>query len=195
MVLSVSVLMSLSLNAGAKTYPNNFIAKKGVTEHEVELMNNGYELVVEESYVDSESGFFIVERTYVEKTSEDTAVQQDYKTFKKNVEKTKAVYRDPNLNYGDLMFMMYVGGTFESKSIDDIRVSNAYRDIKIENLFIGTYYFEKKFASESNCGANFLFGHKYAYVEYIITVTTPNGNFDQRLWLDVNVLGEETTKS
>ncbi len=148
-----------------------------------------FELISEEGYTDSQSGLYFVDRTYV-KTDREVDSTQGYMPFTKTVEKTRSIYRDASSSAGDLMLVMHVSGEFSSENVEDIRVSHANRYTFINNS--NARYKEKKFSSASDQGANFLGGHKYAYVEYIITVDVPNGyKGDLRLWLDVDVNGSE----
>lgn len=194
-VLAVATLMSIALTSSAETTNGDAEANKRIVwskmpDTPADL--SGYELVSEEGYTDSDSGLYFVDRTYVKEISEGTAVQSDHKPFSKRVEKTRSVYRNPSANYGDHLFTMYVSGLFASKNINHIIVSEPNGFTKVENLFIDVKYSEKKFSAANNQGANFLLGHMYAYVEYIITVEIPGSyNGDIRLWLDVNVLGQE----
>lgn len=195
-VLAAAALTSIAIISFAESTVGSAKPDRGIVWSELPdepTDLSEYKLISEESYTDSGSGLFFVDKTYVKENSEGAAVQGGYKPFSKDVTKTRSIYKDPSsAAMGDLLFIMYVEGTFTSKDIDHISVSAKKPHTEVVNVYIGSGYKDKKFCAESDCGANALWGYKYAYIEYIITVKFPDGHEENvRLWLDVNVMGDE----
>lgn len=168
---------------------------------DAEEFKSEYKLITKVGYTDSESGLYFVDRTYV-KEDADTAVAvnsvasetQAFVPFSKYVIKTRAVYSNPSTNVGELIFIMDAWGTFYANNENEVWVTNANRYTERYNPT--ATYTEVEFRSASKQGANFLFGHAYACIEYIIYVDIPNGyKGDVRLWIDVNNLGVENVQT
>ncbi len=195
-VLAAAALTSIAIISFAESTVGSAKPDRGIVWSELPdepTDLSEYKLISEESYTDSGSGLFFVDRTYVKENYVGAAVQGGYKPFSKDVTKTRSIYKDSSsAAMGDLLFIMYVEGTFTSTDIDHISVSAKKPRTEAVNVCIGSGYTEKKFCAESNCGANIFGGHKYAYIEYIITVRFPDGHEENiRLWLDVDVMGNE----
>lgn len=152
--------------------------------------------------------FYVVEDVYVtdEYTKEPAATAADSWEYK-TVTVKHSIYEDPNKNYGTLVDTMTVTAQFKWNGATAMVVGTPSCYTTTESggkNFMGT---EKsieheniKTACASDQGSNFLFGNKYAYVEYIVRITYPinwgssNLTADFRLYVSVNRNGSVNTE-
>lgn len=166
---------------------NTFAAEERITNSDVSVRqvdSEGYVLVSRDEVVDDESGFFIVDETFIK--FEPTALLNNEESAP--VKRSRSVYANSDISYGKLLFIMWVEGTFYWNG-NTARVSGARR--WVDKYETDPKVTEKSFKSDSDQGSNFLFGNKYAYIEFI--VQTENGvhfTHDFRLWVDVNRKGD-----
>lgn len=190
-VLSISAALTLTLSANAESSELvglNLSGSVTATDESEDLA--GFTLISEERFVD-ENNFYIVDRTYVE-NEVDTYSVNATKSGSKTIKKSRSIYSDKS--GGDLWLIMWVQGDFSWNSQKDTAtVENADRWQEIRDQ-IPDYITvsEKKFEYKSNQGmTNWLGGHKYASIEYIIRVANEyTAGQDFRIWLDVNINGD-----
>lgn len=144
-------------------------------------------LISTDEYVDEDTGFRIVDKTFVKE--EPTL----YSTIEhKDVKKSRSIYSNDSSTYGDLLVMMWVSGTFNYDGDEYITVTNPkgwYERYAETTPYPKVTANPLKYASQQ--GSNFLFGNMYAYVEYTITLENyAHFTKDYRLWVDVNRKGE-----
>lgn len=154
-------------------------------------------------YVDGD--FYIVDEVY-----EQAGVPTDLYIINaseweyKRVTVNRSIYQDPDKNHGTLLATMTVTVQFKWNGNTAWVVGDPYCNTKIEPAgqeFIKSKS-NKEVAFASDQGSNFLFGNKYAYVEYIVTLTYHFGvsglpdelPVDFRLYVSVNRNGSMNTE-
>ncbi len=201
-IVTASIIVTSGIIANAETISESITEVNEAnsetnyekTDVDISLENDGYNLVSEEGYIDDETGLFFVDKTYVKDNNPSDVMPLSVTPFNKVVSKTRTIYGTPTATSGTRLFTMYVSGDFICYYEEDIVVKDVEAYTKSDNVS-GSWYLDKKLTWENNCGSNII-GHMYAYIEYIITVKFPSGEkADLKLWLDVNVLGEETVKN
>lgn len=153
--------------------------------------SDGYVLVSEEKYMDGD--FFIIDRLYEYPGISTYATD----TGTKDLKKSRSIYKNFS-NYGDLLAVMWVSGTFKwDKPKDTATVSNPkgwFEDYSDSNYTITNKDGFPEYGS--NQGMTTFLSQRYAYIKYIINVhnKTNQSNNEFTLWVDVNIEGNETVR-
>ena len=194
----MAAVTALSASVTVNAVRNSDSASPADTSETIGSVDNeGYVLISEEKYMDGD--FFIVDRLY-EYPGISTYASD---TGEKDLKKSRAIYvGSSSTNSGDLLAIMWVSGTFKwNKSKDTATISDA--KAWIDHYEGSNHEIKAKSGypkSASNQGATLLggaLGKKYAYIEYYITIKDKIMQYtnEYRLWLDVDVEGEEHVKT
>lgn len=162
-----------------------------------DLIEEGYLLVDTDYAIDNSSNTLIVDRTYVLEDNH-LSVLSSGEIGSKTVKKSRSIYSD-NDKY-DLLIIMWASGKFSwNEDNDTATVTDAkgWYDIYYPSNS-GAKVSKTNLENKNNQGATTLgglFGHKYAYVQYIVTLKNQLGyTREEKLWIDVNVVGDVTVK-
>lgn len=154
----------------------------------------------------AEGDFYIVEDVYVQ-TDEpsDASVSATGGWEYSMVTVNHSIYDDSDKNYGTLYATMTVTAQFKwnGETAEVVGTPSYYTKITPDGEKRGITKKDKKKTQASDQGSNFLFGNKYAYVEYVVTLTyhfdlpSLSGEFpiDFRLYVSMNRNGKMNTEN
>lgn len=148
-----------------------------------------------------EDGLLIVDDVYYKDADASVAAVGDDAWAKGSIAVNRSIYDDPYLNYGHLLATMTLSADFEwNGKTARVVEGSVYYDTKRESEGIkqGIETNTKWVNNVSDQGANSLFGNKYAYVEYVVTIKNYPGSSsdkDFRLYIEMNRYGERAIES
>lgn len=144
----------------------------------------------------ADGDFYIVEDVYVQKDEQpDASVNSASAWESETITVNRSIYQDPDKAHGSLLAEMIITAKFRWNGETAEVVGTPYCHTNIrsagEEIIIAVRNKEVHYASDQ--GSNFLFGNKYAYVEYIVTLTYDLKSIglgvipmDYRLYVSVN---------
>lgn len=151
----------------------------------------------------TQNGLYIVDDVYYSGASELTAGDADALAVgddvwvEGKVAIERSIYETPNANLGRHLATMYMGAEFEWNG-ETARVKDGtdyfYTVKESAGIKQGIVVNNKVRSVVNDQGSNFLFGNKYAYIEYVVTIKNYPGHsdgMDFRLYASVNRYGEK----
>lgn len=149
--------------------------------------------------------FYIVDDIYVQtneqtNTSVNSTSEWEYKTVTVN----RSIYDESNKSYGTLYATMKVTAQFkwDGSTAKVVGTPNCTTTIESAGKALGLEKENKVISYCSDQGSNFLFGNKYAYVEYVVTISnipkssssSSTTSKDFRLYVSMNRNGKQNTE-
>ncbi|MDE7360881.1 MAG: hypothetical protein K2N38_02990 [Oscillospiraceae bacterium] len=192
MIMATVTALSMSVSASAESVADDSVltAEPGVT---AEPDDDGYVLVSEESYTD-ENGVFITHRSYIKNTGISTC--DTYSSGEADIREEA----DYTVN-GTYWATIWVKGHFKWDSkADTSTVTLLDHGCKTTNSTNISLVQNSYPVTKNNQGGAWG-GKKYSYIEKKIKMKTStpigisNGEYDFRLYVDVNVNGEKKVKT